>query len=97
MKINRYNIFETNSSSVHSLVMCSDKEYEDWKNGNYLIDISTNNLVPVDEARYKDPDRYMTKSQYDKYVESVLSDCSGDYFERDYKGIKAFGFFYMDY
>lgn len=32
-------IFETNSSSTHSLVMCSEKEYEDFNNGKvYLND-----------------------------------------------------------
>lgn len=26
----RYEVFETNSSSVHSLTMCSSDEYEKW-------------------------------------------------------------------
>ena len=29
----RKGLFETNSSSVHSLVLCSESEYEKWKNG----------------------------------------------------------------
>lgn len=32
----RYNIFETNSSSTHSLNICTREEYEDWKAG-YLL------------------------------------------------------------
>ena len=32
----RRGVFETNSSSVHSLTMCSGEEYEKWKNGEIL-------------------------------------------------------------
>lgn len=32
----RYGVFETNSSSVHSLTMCSSEEYEKWENGEVL-------------------------------------------------------------
>lgn len=31
-QIRRY-VFETNSSSVHSLTMCSGEEFKKWKNG----------------------------------------------------------------
>lgn len=29
----RQNVFETNSSSTHSLVMCDDNEYQKWQDG----------------------------------------------------------------
>lgn len=29
----RRNVFETNSSSTHSITMCSESEYEKWKKG----------------------------------------------------------------
>lgn len=32
----RQGVFETNSSSVHSLTMCSAEEYEKWRNGEVL-------------------------------------------------------------
>ena len=32
----RRGVFETNSSSVHSLTMCSSEEYEKWENGEVL-------------------------------------------------------------
>lgn len=34
----RRGVFETNSSSTHSLTMCSEEEYEKWKNGEILFD-----------------------------------------------------------
>lgn len=33
----RRGVFETNSSSVHSLTMCSSDEYEKWKNEEILF------------------------------------------------------------
>jgi hypothetical protein len=32
----RQGVFETNSSSVHSLTMCSGEEYQKWENGEVL-------------------------------------------------------------
>ena len=32
----RRGVFETNSSSVHSLTMCSGEEYKKWENGEIL-------------------------------------------------------------
>lgn len=32
----RRGVFETNSSSTHSLTMCSESEYDKWKNGELL-------------------------------------------------------------
>ena len=34
----RQNLFETNSSSTHSLIICRENEFDKWKNGEvYLI------------------------------------------------------------
>ena len=33
----RRGVFETNSSSVHSLTMCSREEYNKWENGEILL------------------------------------------------------------
>lgn len=33
----RRGVFETNSSSTHSLTMCSEEEFEKWKNGEILF------------------------------------------------------------
>lgn len=34
----RRNVFETNSSSTHSISICSEEEYSKWKNGELLYD-----------------------------------------------------------
>lgn len=39
MKINiRKNVFETNSSSVHSLCICTEEEFDAWKKGELYYD-----------------------------------------------------------
>lgn len=39
MKINiRKNVFETNSSSVHSLCICTEREFDAWKKGELYYD-----------------------------------------------------------
>lgn len=43
----RRGVFETNSSSVHSLTMCSGEEYKKWENGEFLY--------------WKDKDRFGTR------------------------------------
>lgn len=38
MKIQvRRNVFETNSSSVHSITMCSKDDFDKWENSNYYF------------------------------------------------------------
>ena len=38
MKQMRRNVFETNSSSTHSITMCSKDEYDRWRNGELYLD-----------------------------------------------------------
>lgn len=33
----RRGVYETNSSSTHSLTMCSEEEFEQWKNGELFL------------------------------------------------------------
>lgn len=39
-------LFETNSSSVHSITMCSKSEYDKWINGELYYDSWKDKLVP---------------------------------------------------
>ena len=49
----RRGVFETNSSSVHSLTMCSGDEYDKWAKGEFVYDTYEEKLIPVEG---KDPD-----------------------------------------
>ena len=73
MKIQiRRSLFETNSSSIHSLTMCSDSDYEKWKSGEYVFDYYNDKLIPLTdeikkEVEDEDDKRYLT---YDDFFES---------------------------
>ena len=60
----RRSIFETNSSSVHSITMVSGSEYDKWKNGELFYDKDTGNLVTKEEIeKIKEDD----KKRYESY------------------------------
>lgn len=46
----RYDVFETNSSSVHSLTMCSSDEYEKWERGELLYWENKDKFVSREKA-----------------------------------------------
>lgn len=73
MKIQvRQGLFETNSSSVHSITMCMENDYEKWKNGELIFDRDAHELVPLTDKNYlewkKDYDESIEKyGEYDDY------------------------------
>ena len=75
MKINiRSNVFETNSSSVHTLCICTEDEYEKFKNGEWLYDWDSDLLTP--DAQNKWGDDNITYNEFfgdeDDYYEGCL-------------------------
>lgn len=49
MKSYRHEVFETNSSSQHTLTMCSEEVYNDFKEGHALFDYDLNNVVAISQ------------------------------------------------
>jgi hypothetical protein len=49
MKQERRNVFETNSSSTHSITMCMESEYDAWKAGKLYYD--------------KEDEKFLTKAE----------------------------------
>lgn len=45
----RYGVFETNSSSSHSLCVCTKEEYEKFKKGDLVLDTYESELIPRPE------------------------------------------------
>jgi len=64
----RRGVFETNSSSVHSITMCTSSDYEKWKNGEMAWDRGEWELVSVtDEVKESidnDEREYYTYEQF---------------------------------
>ena len=102
-KMIRCGVFETNSSSVHSLTICTEAEYEAWQDGSMVYDDWGNELIPRDEVeegyevdnndRYFDiPDAWFDKQGLENYY---------DTFNREYttpngEKIRAFGYYGHD-
>ena len=49
----RRGVFETNSSSVHSITMCSEDEYDKWIKGELIYDKYEGKLIQLED---KDPE-----------------------------------------
>lgn len=45
-KIVREGVFESNSSSTHSLCICTKDEFEKWKNGELVYDYDQEKIIP---------------------------------------------------
>ena len=86
MKQVRFGIFETNSSSTHSLCICTRQDYLDWQSGlklydNYndeLYDKSAIDKKDIEEEPYRYKDYEYTKDPYLDYYEQLFTTPSGD-------------------
>lgn len=90
----RRGIFETNSSSAHTLVMCSKSQFDDWKNGKMIYDHWNSKLVPIDDEGYKkaieenDAEDYFTYEQFWEYADEYEEN-----FEKEFNDVVAFGYY----
>lgn len=63
MKQIRRGVFETNSSSTHSITMCSESEYDKWKNGELYFERYNDCFCSKEDIINK------AKEKQDKYIE----------------------------
>ena len=97
----RYGIFETNSSSVHSITIVPKEEFDEWKNRKLIYDRYNEVFVDASEINSDDLDeddyRYYTyedffnnweKMEFETYHENHTTE-SGD-------EIVAFGYYGHD-
>lgn len=68
MKTIRFGVFETNSSSTHSLCICTEDEYEKWQNGDLVFDYWNNEMIEppknLDEMLDEDSPLYDSDAVY---------------------------------
>lgn len=91
MKIVRYNTFETNSSSTHSLVILSKEEYNTWRNNEMVLDIYSGEIKPLDPnknlVRNEDGSVDYNGKHYDditEMMEEEYEDFDDDYAIKEY-------------
>lgn len=70
-RVVRQGVFETNSSSVHSLTVCDKADYDRWVAGEMVLDNYTDKLIEVSDETKDNEDRYETIS--------TNKDRTGDY------------------
>ena len=70
MKTIRNNVFETNSSSCHSVTILTDSEYEKFKNNELVYNTRYDELISLKDY-CRDTIKYLTTSSLDNYVESL--------------------------
>ena len=76
----RRNVFETNSSSTHSITMCMKSDYDLWiKDKVWFIDRYDAEFLPWNELI-----EYITKTQYVDIddIETIKKDYADGYIER---------------
>lgn len=74
----RKGVFETNSSSTHSLTMCSAGEYEEWKEGKLFFD-DCDESFETKETIYKNLE--ITEDMTEDEIDDIISD--SDYYTYD--------------
>lgn len=107
MKKIRLKVFESNSSMMHTLILCSDEEWEKWKDGELMYDDWNEGLIASEEVTKEeivlgeDDDDYERHCySFDDFFDGRLSE---DYymFGQEYttesgEKIHAFGYYGHD-
>lgn len=68
----RHGVFETNSSSTHSLCICTEDEFTDFKCNKAMWDKNTNKIVPTNKITRNYVQR--AKEYYTKQQTSFMKD-----------------------
>ena len=107
MKSIRRGVFETNSSSTHSITMCAKEDYDNWQNGKKFFNAGKNKFVSMEDITEMFPDLTGTRGMeditqflrdhdihtYESYFNdgSGLEDFSSTFTTNGGEGVVAFG------
>ena len=96
MKTIRYGVFETNSSSTHSLIICTNEEYNKWIDGEMVLDRYADAIVPIPiKNEFEEDDwRYVKYSEFDDKISMETFDY--DYTTEHGDKIHVFGWYGYD-
>lgn len=75
MKQIRCNVFETNSSSTHTLAICTEDEYKDWQDGKLLFN-KWNETFVKNSINITKQDRKEAEERYTIYKGKYYKDWS---------------------
>lgn len=94
MRTIRKRCFETNSSSMHSLCVCSESEYQQWIDGKLIYDVFTEELIQKEDMKdgYEFLERYLTYQDYSIVFSIGFETYKHDSFGDDGRKYIAFGY-----
>ena len=96
----RRGVFETNSSSVHSLTMCMESDFNKWVAGELVWSRWGDELVPItDEIKKsmeKDERQYLTYEQFNDYDYIDYETFEDSYTTPNGETVKSFGYYGHD-
>lgn len=107
----RRGVFESNSSSTHSLQICTKEEFDKWKNGEILLDYWNDEFVYISTLSYlTDEEKDDVKKSYEKRKqkywknwdelseeekEELYQKAIND--KKDYEGLKTYREYFYSY
>lgn len=92
----RRGVFETNSSSVHSLTMCMESDFNKWVAGELVWSRWGDELVPITDEIKKsmeeDTREYLTYEQFNDYDYIYYETFEDSYTTPNGETVKSFGY-----
>lgn len=96
----RRGVFETNSSSVHSLTMCMESDFNKWVAGELVWSRWGDELVPITDEIKKsmeeDEREYLTYKQFNDYDYIDYETFEDSYTTPNGETVKSFGYYGND-
>lgn len=98
----RRGVFETNSSSVHSITMCSASDFDNWRTGGLVFDRWNSCLTYVTEQianimSDEKNDRYYTfKDFFSDYEKMEFETFEDSFMTKSGEKVVAFGYYGHD-
>lgn len=83
----RKNVFETNSSSVHSITMCTQNEFDKWRNGEIYRNCGwwSNSISPLAKKKFLTYDESMELIKSSKWYQPMNEDEDINEYFREYE------------
>lgn len=85
----RRSVFETNSSSTHSLTMCMKDEFDKWKNGELLFNVESDSFIPNKRHEFTEEDMEDMKRWYEREYNTSWENRRWNHTEKYVKRIYA--------
>ena len=96
----RRGVFETNSSSVHSLTMCMESDFNKWVAGELVWSRWGDERVPITDEIKKsmeeDKREYLTYEQFNDYDYIDYETFEDSYTTPNGETVKSFGYYGHD-